>query len=238
MKNKIMFIPSAWSNELVFVKQIAEFKDDYEIIVPDINKLDNINEMATYIVNHYQDIDCLIGLSLGGFVVQQILIEYPSYVNKGILIGTHAHAINNNDRAMYLDIIKQVQHGKLTDYCQMFAEVVTCTTSHENKELMEYVKKIPLLVGAETCINHHKAALSFTDKTANLHKIIADVLIICSKEDNATPVSFHEVLHQNIPNSQLTILPNGGHFVVLEQPDAVNHEIKRWLNSQVTQNRV
>ena len=229
MKEKIIFIPSAWSNELVFTPQISALKNDYDVIVADTASFDDVSKTADAIVAQYQHAACIIGLSLGGFVAQQLLIKYPAFADKAILMGTHAHAVYEDDRKVYLDIMNNVQQGKLADYCQMFAEVVTCKASHQNQELMDYIKKIPLAVGQQGCFNHHKAALNYTGTIGRLKNITTKTLILCAAEDLATPVSFHEFIHQNIPDSQLVILPHGGHLVSLEYPEAVIHEIKKWL---------
>lgn len=62
-----------------------------------------------------------------------------------------------------------------------------------------------------------------------MKKIRAKTLIICSHEDQAAPITFHEKLYAEIPNSELVVLQRGGHFMTLEEPEEINWHINRWL---------
>lgn len=229
MTQKLVFFPSAWSNELLFAPQIELLKNDYEIIVPDISDFEDIKSIADFVVKQYDDVACLIGLSFGGFIVQQILIDYPDFAPKAVLIATQAHGFDEDIKGFYRYCMQQVQAGKLPELLQPFVEIVISEARQNDRALIESIKDMVLSVGPKACINHHKAVISFNDKRAHLGKIKAKTLIICSSEDFATPPDFHEMIHQKIPTSTLVVLPQGGHFLTLEQPQAVNQHILNWL---------
>jgi pimeloyl-ACP methyl ester carboxylesterase len=48
------------------------------------------------------------------------------------------------------------------------------------------------------------------------------VLVICGDEDLLTPVEHSEAIYNALPGSELVIVPNGGHVVLLEHSEAVN----------------
>lgn len=54
-------------------------------------------------------------------------------------------------------------------------------------------------------------------------------LLIYGQNDIATPPAFGELLHEHIQGSQLTILPDAGHFIHLDKPQAVGPAIKEFL---------
>jgi pimeloyl-ACP methyl ester carboxylesterase len=56
-------------------------------------------------------------------------------------------------------------------------------------------------------------------------------LIICGKEDLLTPVKYSQYLKQKIKNSELYIIEEAGHMVMLEKPNEVNQIIERFLTS-------
>jgi pimeloyl-ACP methyl ester carboxylesterase len=56
-------------------------------------------------------------------------------------------------------------------------------------------------------------------------------LIICGEEDRLTPVKYSEYLHEQIPGSQLVVIPHAGHLVVLEAPRATNGAIAAFLRT-------
>jgi len=54
-------------------------------------------------------------------------------------------------------------------------------------------------------------------------------LIIYGADDTATPVSYGQILHSCIDNSELHIIPSAGHFVHHDQVDTVNELIGDFL---------
>lgn len=58
-----------------------------------------------------------------------------------------------------------------------------------------------------------------TDLTQSLDQIAAKVLIVVGRHDFICPVALSERLHQSIPQSQLEILEESGHFSWLEEPE-------------------
>jgi pimeloyl-ACP methyl ester carboxylesterase len=49
------------------------------------------------------------------------------------------------------------------------------------------------------------------------------------KDDLLTPPTYSEYLHKEIKGSDLVIVEDAGHMVMIEQPDAVNHAIEDFV---------
>jgi pimeloyl-ACP methyl ester carboxylesterase len=62
-----------------------------------------------------------------------------------------------------------------------------------------------------------------------LSEIHLPTLIICGDEDRLTPVKYSQYLHSQIAGSTLRIIPDAGHYVFREQPEAVNSAIEKWM---------
>ena len=91
MKKRLLFFPAAWSTEKVFAPQIEYLDGEYEIIAPNIHQFDNIREMSNFVMAHYQNAYAMVGLSMVGFIVEDILVRQPDFVSKAILMGTYTH---------------------------------------------------------------------------------------------------------------------------------------------------
>jgi pimeloyl-ACP methyl ester carboxylesterase len=68
------------------------------------------------------------------------------------------------------------------------------------------------------------------DVTSQLEKINVPTLILCGAEDKMMSVKSSELLQTGIANSQLHILENAGHMVMLEQPNAVADLLKQFID--------
>jgi pimeloyl-ACP methyl ester carboxylesterase len=69
------------------------------------------------------------------------------------------------------------------------------------------------------------------DVTSQLEKINVPTLIICGAKDQMMPLKFSVSLRNGIANSQLHVLDNAGHMVMLEQPDAVADLLKQFIDT-------
>jgi pimeloyl-ACP methyl ester carboxylesterase len=76
------------------------------------------------------------------------------------------------------------------------------------------------------------AASNAFDMMNMLTEIRLPTLIICGADDRFTPVKYSQYIHDRIEGSALSIIPNAGHDVQMEQPQQVNQVIDAWLTRQ------
>jgi pimeloyl-ACP methyl ester carboxylesterase len=67
------------------------------------------------------------------------------------------------------------------------------------------------------------------DVRERLGDISVPTLVIGGTEDRLTPPKFSEYLREHIPNTQLLLVEEAGHMVMLEQPAVVTEAIADFL---------
>jgi pimeloyl-ACP methyl ester carboxylesterase len=72
------------------------------------------------------------------------------------------------------------------------------------------------------------------DVSERLGEIACPTLIVCGEDDRMTPCKMSHTLHAGIAGSELVLIPQAGHMVQLEQPDAVNATLAAWFTSRFT----
>lgn len=73
------------------------------------------------------------------------------------------------------------------------------------------------------------AACDAFDLIARLPEIRCPTAVICGAADRLTPPKYSETLRDRIPGAALTLVPDAGHMVMIEQPDAVNDALRALL---------
>ena len=75
-----------------------------------------------------------------------------------------------------------------------------------------------------------------TDLSGYASKVVAPTLLLAGEEDNMTPfrpadsgVGFHQIVPM-MPNARLEVLPECGHYLVIEQPELAAEKIKAFLS--------
>jgi pimeloyl-ACP methyl ester carboxylesterase len=76
-----------------------------------------------------------------------------------------------------------------------------------------------------------KGVLFRKEITSGLHKIKVPTLILWGDQDNLTDKKKAEIMHSNINNSALEIIPRAGHMSPVEEPDFVNQKISNFLEN-------
>jgi len=71
------------------------------------------------------------------------------------------------------------------------------------------------------------------DSTPQLGSIHVPTLIVVGDEDTVTPPSAAAEMHSGIAGSELVSIPETGHLANLEQPDAFDAAIARFLDHRV-----
>jgi pimeloyl-ACP methyl ester carboxylesterase len=73
-----------------------------------------------------------------------------------------------------------------------------------------------------------------TSVLEKLDRIRVPTLVMCGREDRATPPEKSENIARAIPGSRLVMLDDVGHMSTLEDPDAVNQHLVPFARSVVT----
>ncbi|MDO8955088.1 MAG: alpha/beta hydrolase [Gammaproteobacteria bacterium] len=227
---KILFFSSAWGNEELFAHQIKALSPEYEVVFPNIHSYQSISEMAEHVLNHYQkeDIACLIGISMGGFIVQEILIRQPDFSPKAVIIASFSQRHPEQVEDFLKHIMAEVQLGKLADIAPLFAQAVLSEKAFNNPGLRNIVETMPIKLGTQSCLNHHAACIGWRDHTDQLPSIQASTLIIASPEDAGAPLVQVQAL-KAIPHSEFKTIENSGHLIPLEQAAITTDLIREWL---------
>jgi 3-oxoadipate enol-lactonase len=62
-----------------------------------------------------------------------------------------------------------------------------------------------------------------------LQSIRIPTLVLCGEHDAISPPAEMKAIADAIPNAQFVLIPNAGHMAPMEQPDAVNAAIQRFV---------
>jgi pimeloyl-ACP methyl ester carboxylesterase len=84
-------------------------------------------------------------------------------------------------------------------------------------------------VGRDAFLRGQTAIIGRPDSRPGLSRIGCPTLVLCGREDQATPVELHREIAADIPNARLVIVPECGHLSPLERPEAVNAAFRAWL---------
>jgi pimeloyl-ACP methyl ester carboxylesterase len=182
----------------------------------------------------------LVGYDVGGGVAQVLTTRLVSArVRAVVLISTtcYAKAFADNWPLPNMLARQEPDAPRHTPLEQMLADLkATFPTAAANPKrissdiLDAYLAPWKSELGKENLFQHIRQQLPHysTSVASDMRRTGKPVLILWGEKDQMLPPSYAGRLHRDIPNSRLVLLPDTGHLVLEEAPQAVAAEINRF----------
>jgi pimeloyl-ACP methyl ester carboxylesterase len=69
------------------------------------------------------------------------------------------------------------------------------------------------------------------DRRPDLGRIGCPTIVVCGRDDAATPLSFSEEIAAGIAGSALIVIEQCGHLITMEKPVETNAILRKWLEA-------
>ena len=163
------------------------------------------------------------GLSMGGAITQQLLLDHPDACCAGILIGTGA-------RLRVQPLILKTVEENFNDYVESF--LAFAASEKTDPERLRPISEATARGKPQVALGDFKACDAF-DVMERLPSIEVPVLVITSEEDKLTPPKYGIFLEEKIKTASRVHIQDAGHLVPAEKPDEVNQVILDFLDRAV-----
>ncbi len=160
------------------------------------------------------------GLSLGGAIAQQLLLDSPGLFKAGILISS------GSKLKVAPEIFETIEKG-IHSYVDMMAKMVASEAT--DPERVRRYKEDTARCKSEVLIKDFRACDHF-DVMQRLGSITAPVLVISAEDDLITPPKYGDFMDKSIAKASRVHIMNAGHIVPLEKPEEVNKAIIDFLD--------
>ncbi len=173
----------------------------------------------------------LCGLSMGGIIAFEIMRQQPGRVSRLALLDTNARNILADERKVREGRMQLVANGHVDVMIGLQLSRFIPLTRLGDAALVDRVLKMVRRVGAATYLRQERALLQRVDSRPSLSAIACPTLVLCGREDAATPLAMSQEIAAAIPGAGLEIVEECGHLSTMEQPAAVNAALLRWLGA-------
>ncbi|MBS3919951.1 MAG: 3-oxoadipate enol-lactonase [Deltaproteobacteria bacterium] len=169
-----------------------------------------------------------VGLSMGGMIGQAIALNHPQRLKILALCDT-ASTIPPEAQPIWDERIEGVLRKGMESQLETTMERwFTPSFLSLNSPMLTLIKEEFLATPAEGYIGC-AGAIRRLNYLSRLSEINLPTFIIVGEDDPATPVSASKAIHEHIKNSKLVILPSTRHLSNVEQAEAFNTHLLRFL---------
>jgi 3-oxoadipate enol-lactonase len=183
----------------------------------------------------------ILGLSMGGMIAQEIAIQYPGRVKGLILAVTHCGGkksepagenvirafqqfVDEGGNEVRIETLSYLFGPKLLDERPLVAQEYVKVSMKNPVSLSVLKKQWDAIKGHDTC-NRIQMIKSFT-------------LILTGSEDMIVPPVNSTIMAELIPRSEMVIIMECGHQVLLEEPETCNSAMIKFLRTVDGQGRL
>jgi len=161
------------------------------------------------------------GLSLGGGITLQLLLDHGDRFEAGILVSTGAR----------LRVMPAILEGIQRDYEAHLSNLLLAASPHTDRETLRPVMESNARCPAEVALGDFMACDAF-DVMQRQSEIDVPVLVVSGEDDQLTPPKYADFLEKGIRHARRSHIRDAGHLAPAEKPAEVNGAIVDFLDAE------
>jgi len=212
----------------------------YRVITPDLRGFGDspVGEGAVSMNRYADDLVALLdhlgidravigGMSMGGYVLCNLLERFPQRVSAAMFIVTRAAADDAEAKQRRTKLAGEAAEGRRDVIADAFQSVLFGPDTGDDlrQSVRDWMLKTPSQGMADGLI----AMRDRGDSIAHLADFKLPALVIGAEQDLAVPLGHSHVLNRGLPQGRLVTIADAGHMVNLERPDAFNRALLEFL---------
>lgn len=229
-KPTLILVPGLLCDAELWQAQSTALGTDFEVRIADTTGADSMAGFAQAVLETAPERFALAGLSMGGYIVQEVLRQAPERVSHVAMVDTNARADTPEQSENRKRMMGIAEAGGLD---KVVAEMLPNLIHPDHlavPEIADAFGRMAARLGVAAFLRQQTAIMNRIDGRPFLADIAVPTLILCGEQDALTPVKVHEEMADGIGDpAELVVIPDCGHLSTLEKPDAVNAAMRRWL---------
>lgn len=175
----------------------------------------------------------MVGHSMGGMILQQICLDFPERITKGLLLASCAKvpekALMQNEIAAFFRKSGMPKEFVLRNYLPWLMSNAFLQDKEKVERLITKMLQDPFPQLPEGYIAQAEALHTFNSEE-QLSEISTPLLIAAGDEDILTPLTCSRLMAEKIPQAQLVTLEGQAHFFIEENNALSLSLIKNFIN--------
>jgi pimeloyl-ACP methyl ester carboxylesterase len=228
-KIPLVLLPGLVCDAALWARQVAALAAIAEPVVADLTRDESLPAMARRVLAEAPLRFALAGLSMGGYLAQEIMRQAPERVIRLALLDTSARADTPERAAQRRGLIELAQKGEFKGITPRLLPQWIHPDRLHDQDLTRDIMAMTQRVGRDAYLRQMRATMGRPDGRPDLPRIAVPTLVLCGREDLSTPLALHQEIAALIPGATLVVVERCGHLSTMERPDDVSSALRHWL---------
>lgn len=235
-KTPLLLVPGLLCSPRLFARQVEALAGVATMVVPDwreapLSVWDNWEAAGRWVLSKAPaEKFALAGLSLGGMLAAEIMKQVPERVTRLALFDTAMTGQTDAERAVRQGRIRMAEQGHFGVVLGLQLSRFVPAYRLSDKALIDEVIAMCSEIGVEIYKRQEAIAIARPDRRGDLAAIKCPTIVVCGRDDAATPLALSEEIARGIKGSTLHVVEQCGHLVTMERPEETNAILKKWLS--------
>lgn len=196
-------------------------------VVPGVTPLSTFAEDVAALADHLGVARFVLGgLSMGGQIVMECVRQFPDRIRGLVLADTFAQAETPAGRKSRNDMADRLLREGMAGYAD---EVLGKMVAPHNTAAAEHVSRMMHAAPPAGTAAALRGRAERPDYTPVLASIAVPTLVVVGSDDEFTPVTDAEYLHDRITGSTLVVVDGAAHMPNLERPAEFGAALETFL---------
>ena len=228
---RLILLPGLACDAGMWHRQLTALPAHVAASVTDVHtRCASIETMASTLLAEQSGELILCGASMGGMLAMEVARQAPARIRGLALLGTSARPEDAATRALREAAIVLFEQGRMAEVLQANLPLAFDATRAADVTLHQAYLDMIHRAGAAQLVAQNRAVIGRPDALAHIGRLRCPVLVLCGETDQLTPADRSRELAAAITGAELTLLPQCGHMLTMEQPAAVNARLLNWLS--------
>ena len=228
-KIPLLLVPGLLCNQILWAHQMRYLADIAEVTVVDTLQDDTLEGMVHRALSTAPDHFALGGLSMGGYAALEFMRQAPDRIDRLAFLDTSARPDTPERTALRRDLLALAEQGKFNGISPRLLPTFLHPDRMGDDELTNAVMDMAATVGKDAFIRQQKAIMARSDSLPLLSRIDIPTIVICGRQDLATPLDMSEEIVAGITGARLCVIEECGHLSSMERPFAVTALMRDWI---------
>jgi pimeloyl-ACP methyl ester carboxylesterase len=225
----LYLLPGLLCDALTFARQREALERDCDVRVLDFFGLDSMTAMAKRVLADAPETFSVCGFSMGGRVALQILRLAPQRIARLCLLDTGVTPATPEEPAKRRELVDLAYAQGMKALAARWLPPMLNPARWGEDALVGPLTEMVCRATPDIFAGQIRALLTRPDARPLLPAIRCPTLVMAGALDAWSTPESHAQFVKMIPGAQLTIVPDSGHFLPVEQPEALTRALRAWM---------
>ncbi|MEN2988307.1 alpha/beta hydrolase [Tistrella sp. BH-R2-4] len=227
----LLLLPGLLCDHDLWASVLTGLSDQAQMTVADLTRDDSVSAMAARVLDEAPTGRfALAGLSMGGYVAQEIMRQAPERVIGLALLDTSARPDSDDQKLRRRALIDLAGRGRFKGVTPKLLPMLIHERRLSDDALTGRIMAMAERVGQAAFVRQQEAIIGRVDGRGDLSRIACPTLVVCGRDDALTPLPLAEEMAAAIPGAMLRVVEDCGHLPPMEKPDEAVTVLADWLD--------